>query len=465
MPLILGAQSATTATAVVSNSCRFDGSSAYMHKTPSTGDRRKWTLSFWVKLGAIAGSRAVFGSPSDGSNYNEIWFQEGVFRFDQQTGGSPVASLVTDSHFKDPAAWYHIVCVWDSDNAAAGDRMKMYINGVEETSFATDTNPALNLDSYVNSSSYPFEVGAMNTGEYFGGYLAEVVFLDGTAASSTSFGEFDSDSPTIWKPIDVSGLTFGTNGFYLDFEDSANLGNDANGGTDFTEVNLAATDQCTDTPVNNFSTGSPLLRYAYPGSITISEGNTKITDGGSADSGLMSTLGVSAGKWYVEFKRDTITNSYIGVCGASQINETAYSQYIGGTTFGVGLKNDGNIYVNTSSSSFSGTYTNGDVISVALDMDNDKVYFAKDGAWATGSGAWDSTTFDAAVGAQAISTGDDTYVFGCTVNTAATSSNYGNPNYALTSAEADGNGYGNFEYAPPSGYLALCTKNLGSDGG
>ena len=196
-----------------------------------------------------------------------------------------------------------------------------------------------------------------------------------------------------------------------------------------------------DTPDNNFSTGSSILRQGYPGSITIANGNNTITDGGSDTTGLMSTIGVSSGKWYVEFKRISGTNSYIGVCGASEMNEAAYNNELGVNTLAIGLKEDGNILVANSSSSFSGTYTNGDVISVALDMDNDKVYFAKDGAWATGSGAWDSTTFDAAVGAQAVNTGDDTYVFGCSVNTSSTSVNYGNGYFAtsaISSPNSDG---------------------------
>ena len=180
----------------------------------------------------------------------------------------------------------------------------------------------------------------------------------------------------------------------------------------------------------------------------------------------MSTIGVSSGKWYVEFKRISGTNSYIGVCGASEMNKAAYNNELGVNSLAIGLAADGDILVNNSSSTFAASYAAGDIISVALDMDNDKVYFAKDGAWATGSGAWDSTTFDADVGAQAVNTGDDTYVFGCSVNTSATSVNFGNGYFgttAVTSAEADGNGEGQFEYAPPTGYFALCTNNLGSE--
>ena len=131
-------------------------------------------------------------------------------------------------------------------------------------------------------------------------YLSEVVFIDGSSLAPTSFGEFDEDSPTIWKPIDVSGLTFGNNGFYLDFEDSSNLGNDANGGTDFTENNLAATDQTTDTPENNFATLNFLDTYYAQG--TLSEGNCKYVGVSGKYDFVMSTIMPTAGKWYCEDK-------------------------------------------------------------------------------------------------------------------------------------------------------------------
>jgi hypothetical protein len=398
-----------------------------------------------------------------GSEYTQLrWQGADTINFAQHDGSGYTGRLNTNAVFRDVAAWYHLVCVWDTDNAAAGDRMRLYINGVEETSFSTDTNPALNLDSYANSTNQ-LTIGSKGAANYFTGSMAHTHFCDGQAYAASDFGETDSTSG-IWIAKTSPSVTYGTNGFFLKYASGAS-GTDSSGEGNNMTVSGTMT-QTKDTPDNNFSTGSSILRQGYPGSITIANGNNTITDGGSDTTGLMSTIGVSSGKWYVEFKRISGTNSYIGVCGASEMNEAAYNNELGVNTLAIGLKEDGNILVANSSSSFSGTYTNGDVISVALDMDNDKVYFAKDGAWATGSGAWDSTTFDAAVGDQAVNTGDDTYVFGCSVNTSSTSVNYGNGYFgttAVTSAEADGNGEGQFEYAPPTGYFALCTNNLGSE--
>jgi len=436
--------------------------STVLTKTPTAGNRLKWTFSTWFKFNP--GGQCIFGGNQDSNNYNVLQFS-GTSQIDflNVTSGSIDARLITNRLFRDTSAWYHVVAVWDSANASAGDRMRLYINGVEETSFATDTNPSSSLNSIINSAN-ELSVGGYNSGSYFSGSMAHSHFCDGYAYAASDFGETDSTSG-IWVAKTSPSVSYGSNGFFFKYQNNAAFGDDSSGNNNDFALSGTMT-QTKDTPDNNFSTGSSILRQGYPGSITIANGNNTITDGGSDTTGLMSTIGVSSGKWYVEFKRISGTNSYIGVCGASEMNEAAYNNELGVNTLAIGLKEDGNILVANSSSSFSGTYTNGDVISVALDMDNDKVYFAKDGAWATGSGAWDSTTFDAAVGAQAVNTGDDTYVFGCSVNTSSTSINFGNGYFgttAVTSAEADGNGEGQFEYAPPTGYFALCTNNLGSE--
>jgi len=300
--------------------------------------------------------------------------------------------------------------------------------------------------------------------------MAELVCIDGDSLAPTSFGEFDEDSPTIWKPIDVSGLTFGTNGFYLDYESSGNLGNDANGGTDFTEANLAATDQTTDTCTNNFCTINPLDNQIA--SSTFSEGNCKVVTSGSNDTYNTSTFWLSAGKWYWEIKVGTSSsNDLIGIA-SSQTNST--SLHLGENTFGYGYRNGGAgdvRYNNSAVGGWSGTdYGNGDIIMVALDLTNSKLYFGVDGTW---DNSGDPTTGSTGTGAVSIvavgSTPNGVYSPAVgewhNSNSFTYEANFGNPPYANSSDAADANGYGAFEYAPPSGYLALCSKNLGSDGG
>ena len=247
MAIIIPANSAAVTAFSVDNSCRFnDDDSAYMHKTPSAGNVDRWTFSAWVKRGSVSTAVALIGSsPTANNNFETIGFAAAGdidWEHYEYTSSSYKGRLKTNRLFRDPSAWYHIVAVWDSANATAGNRMRLYVNGVEETSLQSETQPSSGQDSLINSGN-PQQVGASGgASQFFDGYMAEVYFIDGTVYGPTDFGEFDEDSPTIWKPIDASGLTFGTNGFYLDFKASDNLGNDANGGTDLTEVNLAAAD-------------------------------------------------------------------------------------------------------------------------------------------------------------------------------------------------------------------------------
>ena len=479
MPLILpgNVASAIGGGYEVANSCRFNSfDTPQMHKTPgSAGNLDNWTLSVWIKRSNISSAgnnsyKTIFGIyAASGANQEGLHIQDDdVMYYQFWQGGSKVGEIKTNRKFRDVGAWYHIVIAYDSTNGTAGDRIKMYVNGVRETSFSTTTDPTSGLNSQMGGTD-KLQIGCINTTNHFDGYMAEVVYVNGSTLDATSFGEFDEDSPTIWKPKDVSGLTFGTHGFYLDFEDSSNLGNDANGGTDLTEVNLAATDQSSDSPTNNFATLNP-LNVPTSNAPVMSEGNLK-TITMNADPGYFggtSTIGMSQGKWYAEIK-DTDDNG-VGCFGITfNPGEVARN----GASFSAQIEdsfvyaNTGKIYssaTGTSGSSYGNTFTDGDIIGIALDMDNNKLYFSKNGTWQN-SGNPES----GATGTGAISiTANETYFFyltdvGGTLGTYEC--NFGSPPYAISSGNADANGYGNFEYAVPSGYLALCTKNLGSDGG
>ena len=460
MPLVLGGSAAAAAAFEVDNSCRFDdGSGSYMHKTPpGAGSNSTFTFSCWLKRGILGTSMMLLdaGPSSQGQIYIDSQDQ---LRIDD--GATVVAE--TNRMFRDVAAWYHIIVAYNEPGSGT-DKVKIYVNGTLETSFATDNRSTAGPLNYINDAVQQ-NIGSNGSGpgSYYDGYMAEVVMTDGTQYAASDFGEFDEDSPTIWKPKDVSGLTFGTNGYHLDFKDSANLGNDANGGLDFTEVNLAAVDQCVDTPTNNFATFNSIDNYYQ--AITYSNGNMTMTTTGNISPGL-STIGLTAGKWYFEVKATDIHN-IIGIQG-TQI--TSAGQYLGNYANDWGYYgSNGNQYNNGSSTSYGDTYSTGDIIGVAVDLENNKLYFAKDNTWqnsgvptsgATGTGAM-------SIGA-ASSTSPGYYLAGITSNTGSASANngnFGNPPYANSSDAADENGYGKFEYAPPTGYLAICTKNLGSDGG
>jgi len=447
----------------VANSLRFDdGSSDSLSRsfgTPSS--TTTWTISFWVKKCANGSALNLCSQGVGTSNEDRIRFDSSD-RLEWTIYKSAVkGKLVTNRLFRDNSAWYNVICRYDSTNGTAGDRMRMYVNGIEETSFSTDTNPNQNETSNFNTSATNY-IGSVGSGEFFDGYMAETVFIDGTALDPTSFGETDSVTNN-WVPKDVSGLTFGNNGFYLDFKDSSALGNDANGSNNFTVNNLTSIDQSTDTCTNNFATFNPLSKNDS-GTITFSNGNLTTAHSGS-DSvySSYSTIGVSSGKWYTEFKVDASANPDIMTGIGSDIeNANRTGGYLGSSSSTWGYDStDGSIYNNGSSSSYGNSYANGDIIGIALDLDNNKLYFSKNGTF---QNSGDPTSGATGTGAISI-TANETYFMCCghastTTRTSTYSANFGSPPFSISSGNVDFSGMGNFEYAVPSGYYSLCTRNL-----
>ena len=478
MATILGANTLSSGFNVA-NSVRFnDNDSPSMYKTPgSGGDQRTWTFSTWFKRGNLGSSQWILDA-YDGSNDEfHIYVSSGNAIGIYTTGGGfgNNLSISTNNLVRDVSAWYHLVVRCDTTQGTASNRLRIYLNGVEAT-YGTYNNFTENGQGQVSESGTKHWIGRRNAGDYFDGYFAEMVLVDGSSLAPTSFGEFDSDSPKIWKPIDVSGLTFGTNGFYLDFEDSSNLGNDANGGTDFTEANLATTDQTTDTPTNNFATLNPLENYHAGG--TFAEGNTYYTSVSSKHDFAISTMAMPAGKWYAEFKihQDTDYN----IVGITDHGYQGSNQELSEDNYSYGFANydaSKSIVRGNGSTTIDNMplFGNGDIIGVAVDITNSKLYFSKNGTFINSG---DPTSGSTGTGAQSIqdlssgsgtSYGQDVYFFGVGLwNTSAAgnySANFGNAPFSISSGNSDANGYGNFEYAVPSGYYALCTKNLAEYGG
>ena len=474
MPLILGTNSIKGGYEVA-NSLRFnDGSSDSLSRsfgTPSS--TTTWTISFWVKKCTNGSALNLCSQGVGTSNEDRIRFDSSD-RLEWTIYKSAVkGKLVTNRLFRDNSAWYNVICRYDSTNGTAGDRMKIFINGSEETSFSTDTNPDQNETSNFNTSATNY-VGSVGSGEFFDGYMAEVVFTDGQALDQTSFGEFDEDSPTIWKPIDVSGLTFGNNGFYLDFENSGSLGADVSGnGNNFTVNNLTSIDQSTDTCTNNFATLNPNQSNNAKDSVnSLAEGNLRFNDTNNADwRTVIGTLGVNSGKWYWEAEVVGMNGSILVGVGRQNylpttLNKTS-SAYPGADSgdFSASYRENGIFYTNGSSSSGKSTFTSaGDTVMVALDMDNGAVYFGVNGTW---NDSGDPTSGASKTGASytGIQTGE---FYSPSVSGSATNStidfNFGNPPFTISSGNSDGRGYGNFEYSVPSGYYSLNSKNLAEFG-
>ena len=468
--IILGTNSIKDTGFDVANSCRFNsGSSDYLNNTSvaSVTNRLKFTISLWVKRSTL-GAKSMIGTVGgDSSNFGAIWFDSSDRLNCTEGSGGGTLNFITNRVFRDVSAWYNIILAIDTTQGTESNRVKIYVGGVQETSFSTSTYPSQNSNMHLNRGGKTQYIGRhtdSSNNYYFDGYMTEVVWVDGSQEAVTSFGEFDSDSG-IWKPIDVSGLTFGTNGFYLDFEDSSALGNDANGSNNFTVNNIAATDQATDTCTNNFATLNPLIYITNTGT-TLSEGNNKIVTTASAHRNAFGTINVSSGKWYCEIKIDNLGGSHqkVGVSTIDnvEINKGTPSEFSDNAS-GYAYRSDGQKEGGGgSTSSYGNSFTSGDTLGIAMDLTNLKLYFSKNGTFqnsgnpesgATGTGA----AFSLAAG--------ESYIFAINQYGANTSSfNFGSPFFAISSGNTDGSGYGNFEYTVPSGYFSLNTKNLAEYG-
>jgi hypothetical protein len=462
MPLILGTNSIKDTGYDVANSCRFNGASDDgLNRTLGTPTNNyKWTISFWLKRTELGVEDAIMTSFTNTQNRGMLLFRtDDTLEILDLQSDSYVMQKKTNRVFRDVSAWYHIVI--SSDATLSSPETKFYVNGVEETSFATTNEYTQNQTNKWNSAIANY-IGNDSSTRDFSGYLAEFVFIDGQALAADQFGEFDSDSPTIWKPIDVSGLTFGNNGFYLDFEDSSNLGNDANGGTDWTVSNLTAIDQSTDTCTNNFATWNPLNRNTSMGSFH--HGNLEYEVDATFFRTAFATFGASQGKWYFECKRVIGTSFSIGIISLDYKNRTSNVSYIGGAgdaTNNIGYLKDGNTAIGGSETSGYASYGNGDTVMVAMDIDNGKVYFGVNGTWGNSG---DPTSGSSGTGAVSFTPSGETWTFAVSVYDSHWEANFGSPMYSISSGNSDANGYGNFEYAVPSGYYALNTKNLSEFG-
>jgi len=470
MPLILGTNSIKDTGYDVANSLRFNsGSSDYLTRTSGTPtSNQKGTLSFWLKR-SILGNKRIYSNYVGTDDYVFIDFRsDDKLRINVDDEG--ILNISTNRVFRDTSAWYHIVFAVDTTQGTASNRCKIYVNGVLETSFLTATYPNQNvgLNMFNASVSNGSVIGAFYNGsgyfEFQDGYFSEFCLIDGQQLDPTSFGEFDSDT-NIWKPIDVSGLTFGNSGFYLDFENSGSLGADVSGnGNNFTVNNLTSIDQSTDTCTNNFSTLNPLI----PIGGTFSEGNLQHTRSSAGYRSAVSSIGVSSGKWYVEIKSPDSENIGVGVINgdnSSGLYMSGSEQFLGQHSYDVGYYFNGVLYVGNSSQSGSWTsYTSNDIIGIAIDVDNGFVYFSKNGTFVNSGDPTSGATGTGGYNLSGIGS-NGTYFIGCsTGNNSEHYVNFGNSIFTISSGNSDGNGYGNMEFAVPSGYYVLNSKNLAEYG-
>jgi len=440
----------------IDNSCKFEtDNTEYLERATGggNGDTQKHTISVWVKRTEL----------SNGTNTYIMGFNGGRLRFEtndiieyQFRSGR---KLETTAVYRDTSAWYHLVVVADSTLATSTDRMKLWVNGVRVTDFTTyipqDQNQGSPLWGVYNTYNFRVGGGGSYTSDGINGYLAEVYYINGQTLDPTDFGEFDDDSG-IWKPKAFTG-TFGSLDNYLDFSNSSNLGEDANGGTDLSLNNITSADQATDTPTNNFCTLNPVM--LTQANTVISQGATSLFSTGASGNTVVGTMGVSRGKWYWEFKDiNHGGTAYWPAIGYTSSESTDSTQTAGGGSgypSHVALLPNGGTFTNGSiiSNKFN-TFSPNDIAGVALDMDNGDMYLYKNGTIQNSGNPIFTSIGDFAMPVGSV------YLNGC-----GGYFNFGGfTSYTPASAATDENGYGTFEYAPPSGYYALCTKNLAEYG-
>ena len=433
--------------------------------TTSSGTRTKWTISFWVKRSNLSNENCVVGSHLDSSNKDKIAFHtDGKLSWGSFQAGSytNMGNLITSRVFRDVNAWYHIVCRWDTNNSTADDRMKIWVNGVEETSFSTRINPELNRVSLINYTTYTTIGNNGASGNYFDGSLSHVHFCDNYAYSASDFGETDSTTGE-WKIKTSPSVSYGTNGFFI-LKDGNSL-TDQSPNTNNLTLSSGTLTKTEDNPSNIFATFNPLCaRTQIVGSSNVSytNGNNTVTNTDTSYSSYnVSTLGMQgSGKYYCEFKLNTLGGSSDSErFGISNLNN--FSNYPFGSSSGYSYNKDGNA---TPSGSGFPTYSTNDIIGVAFDAGNGNMWFSKNGTWinsATISEIAAGTTTNAVF--TGISTSETWHFSGATYSNGSISANFGNGYFgttAVASAGTNASNNGIFEYDVPSGYTALSTKGL-----
>jgi len=459
----------------IDHSVKMEGdNSEYLTKTySSAGNSKTWTISVWVKRtesgASTSTSHMIFGA---GDTYLHFLSSDKLYA--NLRTASTNFFWGSDRVFRDTAAWYHIVMAVDTTQGTAADRVKVYVNGEQQTPTETGyQNISQNADTRVNSAveheigKYTFaEVHGMQYAEYFHGYMSDMYVIDGSAKAPTDFGEFDTNG--VWIPKAYGG-SYGTNGFFLDFADAADLGDDESGnGNDWTEVNLTAADQATDTPTNNFCTWNPL--WAFYRNSTITEGGTEVAGAAGGWSHAGATMGVMNGRWYWEWK---ITSTEIGFISFSTLEGNANLNQLGHDNSVIMGYAAGNLYTWLNGSQGSnestgwGTWAVNDIISIFLDVENSDRRFT---LYKNGSAISGTTSFPVSMPnqMQVANGGGNIFPYNVQYENDGGEWNFGGyTTMSNSTSYSDADGHGSFVYSPVlSGvnYYALCTKNLAEYG-
>ncbi len=440
--------------------------STHLSRTPATGQtsRTKGTLSVWLKRAKTDEEDFIFNGFESSSNQIKITFKaDGKLQINSIQSGSNHLVYETNRLFRDTSAWYNIVIAIDTTLATAGDRCRLYVNGVEETSFSTETHFSQNDLSFLTEDNRIIYIGSQQgTANYFDGSMSHFHLIDGTQYDASYFGETDSTTGE-WKIKTSPSVTYGNHGFFI-LKDGNSVTDQSGNGNNLT-VGGGTLTNTEDCPSNVFCTINPLDNY-YGGG-TFSNGNTKIQTG-AVESYTTSTLGASSGKFYCEMKLVSSTSTFKTRFGVAYEPTNSTSDWLGKRAVGWSYREDG--LVTNNNSSVGGTwssYTAGDIIGMAFNLDDlqgglHKLYFSKNGVWQNGA---DPSNHSSVTGVVGITDGE-TYLVGIGDETGGYSVcefNFGNGYFgttAVSSAGTNASGNGIFEYDVPTGYTALSTKGL-----
>ena len=441
---------------------------AYISQGGTAGTRTKHTWSIWIKRTELGTRQQIF----EGGTNNTVTTQLGLsfqttdaleVRAGEYVNGSNAGTVyrLTTRLFRDTSAWYHIVAAFDTTQGTANDRIKIWVNGVQETSFATTANPGQNTDLGLFAANAQNSIGvSANNGFFINGYLAHPALVYNAQLNADSFGEFDNDSG-IWKPIDLSDVTFGTYGYWLKNETSNQMYNDSSGSS----RNFARWDdtiyQATDTPTNNFCVMNVNKGITYytvngPGTLNrhpiITNGATVIGNNSNNYVITDATMAMTSGKWYWEMKCTVDANTNVTEAGIATNHDLGFysDDGVGNFFYAFG----GGRYVNGGATGYGTAWATNDIIGFAYDADNWTLTCFKNNSSQGNLLASQADLSAKAAIFKLITYGTHTYQM-----------NFGGYHVnSLSSAASDANGYGSFEYAPPSGYYALCSKNLAQYG-
>lgn len=440
--------------------------STNLNRTPSSASNRKtWTWSGWVKKSTLGSQQVLFQGGDSGYPEKIVFTASDILEYDYDIAGTDYTVFVTDRKFRDVNGWLHIVVAKDTTQATETDRIKIYVNGEQQSLSEYQLGyPPQNHDGAINNNVEHCLGSNSNGGEFFGGIMSHVHFVDGSALAPTVFGSTDSTTGE-WKINTSPSVTYGTNGFFM-FKDDNSLNDDSGNGNNFA-LEAGTLTKTESSPSNVFCTLNPLDAFNTSGR-TLSNGNNTYTTSSGNNSEVAGTLAASSGKYYFETKivsqsGSTGSSAKYGVIGVKKINKGTLAAGEAATIYSDGRKNNGYDSVNNATPG----YTLNDIVQVALDLDNNQIFFGLNGNWGDNAGNFNQTFANATALYTSLSTvGEWTPYLNKNVtndNTLTLSANFGNGYFgttAVSSAGTNASGNGIFEYDCPSGYTALSTKGL-----